>query len=130
MKRIMRVCLIFLSLTLVIGCGPVKLSDKYDKEKLKSSVELIINDLNEEKYEDIINMGSENLKYQLTLDKLKDAWQGISRNLGNYKEISKVDFTEKNGNAVVLTIAKYEKREVQFTISFNTKMEMEGIYIR
>lgn len=130
MKKLMKFCLVLLCLGLLTGCGAATLSDKYDQEKLKSAVEIIINDFNEEKYDEIINLGSEDLKSQLTADKLKEVWQSINGNLGSYEEISKIAFAEKDGNATVVAIAKYKSSKVQFTITFNESMEMIGIFIK
>ena len=54
----------------------------------------------------------------------------INGTLGQYEEISKVAFTEKDGNATVIAIAKYTENKVQFTVSFNESMELIGIYIK
>lgn len=130
MKKIGKFLMMMLCLSLLTGCGAASLSDKYDEEKLKSSVEEIIIDFNEGKYEDIVSMGSDELKKALTAEKLKEVWQGINGTLGQYEEISKVAFTEKDGKATVIAIAKYTENKVQFTISFNESMELIGIYIK
>ena len=76
-------------------------------------------------------MGSDELKKALTAEKLKEVWQGINGTLGQYEEIvTKVAFTEKDGNATVIAIAKYTENKVQFTVSFNESMELIGIYIK
>lgn len=130
MKKIGKFLLMILCLSLLTGCGAASLSDKYDEEKLKSSVEVIITDFNEGKYAEVVAMGSSELKEGLTADKLKEVWEGINGSLGEYEEISKVAFTEKDGNAIVVAIAKYTKNKVQFTVTFNESMELIGIYLK
>ena len=78
MKKIGKFLMMMLCLSLLTGCGAASLSDKYDEEKLKSSVEEIIIDFNEGKYEDIVSMGSDELKKALTAEKLKEVWQEIN----------------------------------------------------
>ncbi|MEG0799531.1 MAG: DUF3887 domain-containing protein, partial [Bacilli bacterium] len=102
----------------------------FKEEELKSSVEEIIDDFNNEKYEDIVLRGSEEIQAQLTADQLEQAWNTVGIDLGAYKELSKVAYTEKDDIATVIAIAKYENKKIQFTISYDKDMNLCGIYMK
>ena len=130
MKKVISVIsLAFLIMTLV-SCQSSELSDKYDKEKLNVKVEEVINDMNTCDYDSVISIGDENLKSKITSEQLNDAWVSRSSNIGEFNDISKIVYQEKDGLAVAIAIAEYENDKVQFTLSFNENMELCGIYIK
>jgi hypothetical protein len=114
---------------MVGGCGAKKLSSSYSEDKLKAASEAIINDFNNEKYDDVVTKFKSDLKKDLPASKLKDAW-APHKSKGKYESISKIAFQEKKDYAVVIAIAKFEKGNVQFTISFNKDMELVGLYVK
>ncbi|MEG1310334.1 MAG: DUF3887 domain-containing protein [Bacilli bacterium] len=130
MKKFLKTSLLILSLFILVGCGAPKLSEDFKEEELKSSVEEIIDDFNNEKYEDIVLRGSEEIQAQLTADQLEQAWNTVRKDLGAYKELSKVAYTEKDDIATVIAIAKYENKKIQFTISYDKDMNLCGIYMK
>jgi len=129
MKRLSKILLVVLCIMMLGGCGAAKLSDAYSEEKLKSASEEIINNLNNEKYDEVVGKLKEDLRKQVPADKIKEAWSNLG-DKGKYDSISKIAFQEQKGNAIVVAIAKYEKRKVQFTLSFNKDMELVGIYMK
>lgn len=129
MKKLIKILLIVISIVLLGGCGAKKLSDNYSEDKLKVAAEAVINSLNNEKYDEIEAMISEDLKKQLTADKIKEVWNSL-KSRGKYESISKIIFQEKKDYVVVVTVAKYEKGNIQFTLSFNKDMKLVGIYLK
>ena len=129
MKKLIKILLIVICILLLGGCGAKKLSDNYSEDKLKAAAEAVINSLNNEKYDEIEAMISEDLKKQLTADKIKEVWNSLKRR-GKYESISKIIFQEKKDYVVVVTVAKYEKGNIQFTLSFNKDMKLVGIYLK
>ena len=111
-------------------CGATKLSSAFSEDKLKAAVEIVIDNLNNEKYDEIIATGSEDLKSKLTAEQLKEPWVKMKEKLGNFDSITKEVFVGKDNSAIVIVTAKYEKGNVQFTISYNENMEMIGIYMK
>lgn len=130
MKKFLKVSLLILSLFILVGCGAPKLSEDFKEEELKSAAEEIIADFNAEKYDDVISNGTEEIKSQLTANQLEQAWNTVGKDLGNYEELSKVVYTEKDGIATVIAIAKYENKKIQFTISYDKDMKLCGIYMK
>lgn len=130
MRPLIKIISIIILFMMFTGCGATKLSDAFSEEKLKASVETVIDNLNNEKYEEIITTGSQDLKSKLTAEQLKEPWVKMKEKLGKFDSINKEVFVGKDDSAIVIVNAKYEKGSVQFTISYNDKMEMIGIYMK
>lgn len=130
MKKIMSSLILVLCGVLFIGCGAQKLSSDYNEDDLKAASEEIVNYLLEGKYEDIVDMGSDDLKKVLTNDQIEDAYVNLSSELGDYKEIKKIIFQETEGGVAVVIIVKYENGKAQFTLGFNKDMNLTAIYMK
>lgn len=130
MGKLTKIISVIFIAVMFVGCGASKLSSNYSEEKLKSSVQDVIDNLNSEKYDDIVKTGSQELKEKLSTEQLKESWVKMKEKLGGFDSITKEVFAEKDGNAVVIVIAKYEKGSAQFTISYNKSMEMIGIFMK
>lgn len=130
MKKIISTLLIVFCGVLFIGCGASKLSSNYNEEDLKIASEKIITNLNDGKYEDVVDMGSDELKSQLSKEKIEEAYEALKGKLGKYESIEKISFKEKDDIAAVIAIAKYENGKAQFTLSFNTDIKLMGIYMK
>lgn len=105
MKKLLSIFMVLFCGIIIVGCGTKKLSSNFSEEKLKASAEEVINNLNNDKYDEIVNGSRVSLKAQLPKDKIKEAWEPLQEHLGSYKEISKISFQEKDGLAVVVAIA-------------------------
>lgn len=130
MRPLIKLISIIILFMMFTGCGAEKLSAAFSEDKLKAAVETVIDNLNNEKYEEIIATGSQDLKSKLTTEQLKEAWVKMKEKLGKFDSINKEVFVGKDDSAIVIVNAKYEKGNVQFTISYNEKMEMIGIYMK
>ncbi|MGG7209890.1 DUF3887 domain-containing protein [Clostridium baratii] len=130
MKKLLSVVMVLFCGIIIVGCGTKKLSSNFSEEKLKAAAEETINNLNNNKYNEIVNGSTVALKAQLPKDKIKEAWEPLQEHLGKYKEISKISFQEKDGLAVVVAIAQYEEGKVQFTLSYDEDMKLAGIYMK
>lgn len=130
MNKLIKIMITILVIMMFSGCGASKLSSDFSEEKLKTAVEAVVNNLNNEKYDDIIKTGNQDIKDNLTAEKLKESWIKMKNKLGKFDSITKEVFAEKDGSAIVIVVAKYEKGEAQFTISYNKSMDMIGIYMK
>jgi len=129
MNKLIKIISTILVIMMFAGCGASKLSSDFSQEKLKSSVETVIDNLNNEKYDDIVKNGSQDLKSKLTAEQLKNSWSNMKDKVGDFDSISKEVFTDRDGNATVIVAAKYEKGNVQFTVSYNKSTEIIGIHM-
>lgn len=130
MKKLYRICLVMLCGIMFIGCGASKLSSNYSEDKLKKASEEIIANLNDEKYDQIVEKGNDKFKKALPGDKIKTAWEKLNKNIGKYDSISKIVYQESDGVAIVVANAKYEKGNVQFTLSYDKDMKLVGIFVK
>lgn len=130
MRPFIRIISLIILSMMFTGCGATKLSDAFSEDKLKAAVETVIDNLDNEKYEEIIATGSQDLKSKLTADQLKEPWVKMKEKLGKFDSITKEVFVGKDDSAIVIVNVKYEKGNAQFTISYNDKMEMIGIFMK
>lgn len=129
MKRLSKIFLIILSVLMLGGCGAAKLGKEYNKDKLKKAAENVIQNMNDEDYDSVINGMRDDLKKSISKDQLKSAWSKY-KGIGKFNSVSKMIFAEKNNVAIVIAIAKYDKSNVQFTLSYDKNMKLVGIYIK
>jgi len=130
MSSLIKTITIIIVLSIFTGCGATKLSDTFSKDKLKTAVETVLDNMNNEKYDEIIATGSQDLKSKLSAEQLKENWTKMKEKLGKYDSITKEVFIGKDNSAIIIVTEKYEKSDVQFTITYNESMEMIGIYMK
>lgn len=121
--------LIAIMLALMVGCGSSKLSDSYSEDELRVASEEVIANMNQENYVAVLEGGSNELKGALDAQKLEEAWDMYS-DRGEFEEISKMSFVEKDGYGLVVAIAEYENKKIQFTLSYNPEMELSGFWVK
>ena len=137
MKKIISVLFISLFATLLLGgCSSGKLSDAFDKETVEKSAKQVIEYMNNAEYDKVTTMFQEDLQEQLSAEVLKDAVDKTYSDAGEFKEYKNTAVlgqkvkTTKEDSAVAVVVAKYENQNVTFTISFNTDMELIGLYMK
>lgn len=130
MRKFIKVLTMMLCLLMFAGCSEGKLSDDYSEDELKARAEEVINKLNDKNYSGILENSSDELKNSLPDNKLQEAWEGFSKDIGNYDSITKMTVAEKNGYGVVIANTKYESKKLTFTLSFNKEMKLSGIYMK
>lgn len=130
MKKFIKGLLVILCLFMLTGCSAGKLSDTYNEGEVKAAAEDVISKLNDKNYEGILENSSDELKISLPDNKLQEAWEGFSKDIGKFDSISKETLAEKNGYAVDIVNVKYENKKVTFTLSFNKEMKLAGIYMK
>lgn len=130
MKKIIGIIagIMFMVLALA-GCRSSKLGENYSEEELRSAAESVIENTSEENYKAVLEGASDELKAALSEAKLKEVWD-LYGEKGKLEEISKMKFEEKDGYGVVTAIAEYEKKKIQFTLSYNEDMQLSGFWLR
>lgn len=104
MKKIKMLFLVFLIGVVLGGCTTSKLSESYDEEVLKEDAQGIVNMLCNDEYSKVIEKMSENLKSQINVEQLKEAWQPMKDKLGKFKSINKESII---GNKDLATVVEY-----------------------
>jgi len=130
MKKLIAVCLsALLCAALLTGCGG-GLSDAYDEDKVISLAHEVVTDLNSNDYDAVVAMMNDTMKAALPADKLSEAWAPVSEQLGAFDSFVKDATSEKDSIATIVVLAKYANANLTFTISFNTDLQLVGLYMK
>lgn len=131
---------ILLPLCLIIvfvlaGCSSTKLSDAFDKETVKSTAQTAIDYLIAGEYGEVMAMMNETVKEGLTEEALTTNVEAMNELTGAFKEYKSVAVigqkdSEGTDMAVVVIVAVFENRNVTYTISLNTNMEIVGLWMK
>ncbi|PFK30459.1 hypothetical protein COI93_22295 [Bacillus cereus] len=128
MKRILLTMLSVMVVFVLVACGGNKVDDK-DSKKYITRAEEIVSLLNEAKYKEIHAMFDNKMKTGLPEEKMKELAPIIEK-AGKFEKIDKSSVEEKDGIYVVVLVAKYSNDNRIFTISFNDKEEVAGLFIK
>lgn len=130
MKKINVLLTSMLVLLIVVGCNKAKLSDAYNEEEVIASAISIIDMLNIKDYEGIEGKSSDIFKSQLSVEKIKEAWEPVIESAGDFIEIKKETVVGNGDYATSAVMASYENTNIVFTISFNESLELEGLFFK
>lgn len=128
MKRMLLTMLSALAMLTLVACGGNKVDDS-TSEKYIGKAEEIVSLLNEGKYNDVHAMFDDQMKTGLPEEQMEELTPIIEQS-GNFEEIDKSSVEEKDGLYVVVLVAKYSKENRVFTITFNDKDEVAGLFIK
>lgn len=124
-----------LSLLLLTACSS-KLPEDFDEAQLEREAQNVITLLNEKNpsnNEIIREMGTEQLKTSFT-DDVFDQVYGIISEVGSFDSFTstKVGGSSQNDqvNAIAVVKAKYEKKDLVYTIIFAKDMKLAGVFIK
>ncbi|MEC1177789.1 DUF3887 domain-containing protein [Metasolibacillus meyeri] len=112
---------------LLAGCG-----NKVEEEiaqQYESKAEEIIQFVNKGEFEEITQQFDAKMKASVTAEQLAEITPVIEAS-GNFVQIKKISIQEKDGVFIVVLVAEYSKDERIYTISYNDKEEIAGLYIQ
>lgn len=129
MKKLLIVFGLFFTVFCFAGCGK-KTADSFDEEKVRAEAEKLAANLREEKYDEITDLFSEDLQKQMKKEDLKQAWELIRDQAGEYEGFSdyKIRPYAEDGITIIWN-SDYQNGKNQLTFSFNPDMELEGLFI-
>ena len=130
MKKIKLFLIVALGCIMLVGCSSNKLSDDFNEEELKSTTEDVIKMLCNGEYDKIKEMSGQELTDAGVTDKIKDVWEPIANDLGEFDSYDKEAVVGNGDQATVVIISKFENGNVKFTISYNKDMKLTGFYIK
>ncbi len=134
-KRALPLFTVVLMIAFATGCGAPKLSAKFDEEAVKQKAQDVIALLNAQDSAGIRELSVQVLKDALTDDTFAQIYAALGEG-GAFVEVTNLTAygsTDKSTGveyAVVQAQAKYEKRSFTYTISFDTDMNLAGIYYK
>lgn len=130
MKKIKLFLIVALGCIMLVGCSSNKLSDDFNEEELKSTTEDVIKMLCNGEYDKIKEMSGQELIDAGVTDKIKEVWEPIANDLGEFDSYDKEAVVGNGDQATVVIISKFENGNVKFTISYNKDMKLTGFYIK
>ncbi len=113
---------------MLTACGGSKVDDA-TAEKYISKAEEIITLLNETNYEEVHAMFNDEMKSGLPTEDMEELTP-IIEEAGEFKEIDKASVEEDDGLFISVLVAKYSKENRVYTITFNEKEEVAGLFIK
>lgn len=102
----------------------------FTQDQLKEQAITVIDEYNAKAYEKTVQRFQEDLRTQITSRQLQGAWDENFKDAGPFKEYDTFSYAEKENNGFVVALVKYENTTVQFTLSFNTNMELTNFFIK
>ena len=130
MKKIKLFLIVALGCIMLVGCSSNNLSDDFNEEELKSTTEDVIKMLCNGEYDKIKEMSGQELIDAGVTDKIKEVWEPIANDLGEFDSYDKEAVVGNGDQATVVIISKFENGNVKFTISYNKDMKLTGFYIK
>lgn len=127
-------CLIF-CLTFLIGCANSKLSDDFNEEEVKKSVEEVISYINHKDSESLLEISTVAVKNAFTEEVLEEVYEAIGEG-GEFKEILDIsiggqkDKSSEEEFAVAVTKVEYENKNFVYTITFTKQMKLAGLFFK
>lgn len=130
LKKIVKVFFILLTGLIVTACssGGEKVDEKTAK-KYEAQAEDVVKNLNHQEYSKMIAQFDSKMKKSLTEEKLKELEPTIAE-AGEYKSITKSSVEKIEEMYKVVLVAKYENAKLTYTISFNDKDQLSGLYVK
>jgi len=130
LKKIVKVFFILLTGLIVTACssGGEKVDEKTAK-KYEAKAEDVVKNLNHQEYSKMIAQFDSKMKKSLTEEKLKELEPTIAE-AGEYKSITKSSVEKIEEMYKVVLVTKYENAKLTYTISFNDKDQLSGLYVK
>lgn len=126
MKKLLLVFCVLLGIT---GCAQ-QLDESFEKDALEQATTTIVENLNSANYDVIENTVNNELKDILSASVIAKAWEPVYERLGDYKGESSLKIKPNGETATVILISDYANGKMQITATYNTDMELVGLYIK
>lgn len=127
MKKFMSLCLCIGILFSLSACRKETTTITYKEDEVVKNAEAIIQELNEEKYQDILDKGNDQLKQALSVEQLKEGVDTYVKPLGSFVKHDQHEVTTNDGYIVAGFITTYEKGNIQYVMSFDKDDKLAGI---
>ncbi|MEI3613213.1 DUF3887 domain-containing protein [Pseudogracilibacillus sp. SO30301A] len=128
MKKIAPIMVSIITVFVLVACGGNKVDDA-TAEKYITKAEEIVTLLNEGNYTDVHAMFNEEMETGLPVSDMEELTPVIVQS-GEFKEIDKASVEEKDGHFIVVLVAKYSEENRTYTVTFNDKDEVAGLFIK
>lgn len=134
MKKLKLLLVGILMGVMLVGCSSSKLSDSFDETTLKERGREVVDFIINEEYDKISAQMSDKMKESTTPEEfekiLKDGWDSIKGQLGEFEKISKEGITQEENIAAIIDVVKFKKGKLNFITNYNEDMEIEGLFLK
>jgi len=136
MKKLIKIVLFFGLLLTFTACSSDKLSSSFDKDEVTDKAKAVVEVINTKDYAAIIALFRSDLQDQITADQLQQAFDEQLEAAGTFSDFKSIVIKSENDNstneeyAVVILEAVYENKTLIYTISFDTDLELVGLYMK
>lgn len=115
-------------LVFILGACGNKVDDE-TADKYIGKAKDVVTSLNEEQYENVTAQFDETMKANLTEAQLAEI-SPILEESGAFEEIKKQSVEEKDGLKVVVLVAQHKKDKRIYTVSYNDREEIAGLFVQ
>ena len=135
-KGFCKITVLLLMLFALTACGAQPLPEQFEEDTVREAAEQAISYFNEQDYQSIIEMGSDEFQKALTAEEFTSQCDPYHEKCGAFQEISKtifagnIDKETQEAYGGVVMVGTYEEGTIQFTIAFNEDMELIQFIIR
>lgn len=135
-KGFCKITVLLVMLFALTACGAQPLPEQFEEDTVREAAEQAISYFNEQDYQSIIEMGSDEFQKALTAEEFTSQCDPYHEKCGAFQEISKtifagnIDKETQEAYGGVVMVGTYEEGTIQFTIAFNEDMELIQFIIR
>ncbi|MEG2116608.1 MAG: DUF3887 domain-containing protein [Clostridia bacterium] len=137
-KLLMVILCLVVVLSMFSACGIQKappLSDKYVESDVTAKAEKFVSLVNDGKAAETYDLMGDTLKKSITKEKLVEALNNGLDKIGKYESSTYSVFGNSSNDlegdlATCVVVATHEKGKKQYTLTYNEKMELVGVYVK
>lgn len=130
-RKYLLVALVSVFMLMLSACGS---SFEYDKDAAIKSAQELIEITNTKDYQALVDILPENLRNQISADKLRDAWDSLLSSSGafiEYETATTTGVTQNSVNYIVVVVpCKYENNTRTFTITYTTDLKIAALEMK
>ena len=116
-----------LAVLLLAGCGN-KVDDATSKTYI-SKAEEVVQWINEGEFEKVAAQFDEKMAANLTVEQLNEITPIITAS-GQFEKIEKQSVEEKDGNKIVVLVAKYSEDNRIYTVTYDAEDRIAGLFVQ
>jgi len=132
MKKMTSTLMAVMLLMTLAACNSSNI--EYDKDAAIAAAEDVVDVINTRDYEAITALFREDLQADVTADSLEAAWDSSLQEAGEFvgykKETTRAVNQAGVDYIVVVLVSEYENNSLTYTISFDTDMNVAGMYMK
>ncbi|MBK5254347.1 MAG: DUF3887 domain-containing protein [Peptostreptococcaceae bacterium] len=139
MKKVIKLflitALVLIPALLITSCDSEELPEGFDKDDVTEAAKAVVNAANSRNYDVIHARISEEFQDAISVKELKEAWDPLLDESGNFEEFDEVILASKAGEedsvyALALVKCKYENGERTYTFYFDEDMTLSGLWMK